>query len=160
MIFHTPSGEERRVLLAALDLIGTVPGYAATAEALRRARLRYDPRLADRAQTSLRGVITLGPEPFAGTAEAARVGLAGTLIHEHTHTRQHPFLKTRSVWAGVLTGTAPMGRYERPAYQRQADFLQALADAHPSLRPVALRERAAALASFAALYGAGSQPSE
>ncbi|MBV9852163.1 MAG: hypothetical protein JO250_21055 [Armatimonadetes bacterium] len=147
------------IIAEAIALIAAVPGYAATANDLRCARIRVNPCLSDRAQTSLRGVITLGPEPFAGTLEVAGVGVAGTLVHEHWHTRQNPFLKTWSFWAGVFTRTHPMRRYERPAYERQAAFLCALTDARPELRPLALRERDAALASFAALYG-GVQPSE
>ena len=144
---------ELRTIGAAIDLIRSVPGYQAVADDLRRAHVRFDPHLPDRARVSLRGVITLGPEPFAGPSEAILVSIAGTLVHEHWHTRQNPFEKTWSFWAGVLTRTHPMRRYEARAYRRQAIFLRALAAAHPASWAYARHEQEAALASFASLYG-------
>jgi hypothetical protein len=137
----------------ALGLIADVPGYAETARDLRRARIRLDPNLPDRGQASLTGVLTLGPEPFFGEPESVPVALAGTLVHEHWHTRQNPFLKTVSFWGGVLSRTHPMRRYEWPAYARHAAFLQDLSTAHPALREFALREREAVLTSFRSVYG-------
>jgi hypothetical protein len=141
------------VIAEAITLIESVPGYTATAADLRRRPIRFDPRLPDRARAGLLGGISLGPEPFAGSPDAVRVGLTGTLVHEHFHTRQNPLRKSWSFWIGILTRTHPMRRYEEPAYRCQAAFLQALADHRPRLRPIALRERVAALASFAAAYG-------
>lgn len=144
---------ERARIAEAIDLIGSVPGYAETAQDLRQRRIRYRPNFTDRGQVSLWGTILLGPEPFEGAGEAGRVSLAGTLVHEHWHTRQSPILKTVSFWRGVFTRTHPMRRIEWPAYRRQAGFLQSLADSCPSLQDIARRERAAALVSFTAVYG-------
>lgn len=137
---------------AALALIGSVPGYAGTVQTLRRARLRYNPHLPDRAQVSWTGTLTLGSEPFAEAGDAGEVSLAGTLAHEAYHLTQFPLLKTASFWAGVVTRTSTMARYERPAYQFQAHFLDSLARTRPDLAEQCRREKAAALASFAAAY--------
>ena len=141
-------------IAAAITLIAAVPGYQQAAGDLQRAAIHIDSRLVDRGRASLRGVITLGPEPFAGPEPEALVGLAATLVHEHWHTRQNPFRKTASFWRGVVTRAHPMRDYEWPAYQRQAAFLRALATARPDLRAAAERERAAVLATFQAVYGA------
>jgi hypothetical protein len=134
-------------------LIASVPGFDKAAQDLRRIRIRYAPRLTDRALVTLWGTILLGPSAFVGTRDEIRVGVAGTLVHEHTHVRQPCLLKTWSFWAGVATRTHPMHRYEWPAYARQAQFLQVLAAAQPELRFLTERELMAALDSFAAHYG-------
>ncbi len=141
------------VIRDAVALIGSVPGYARVARDLERRRILFDPRLPDRGQASLGGTIRIGPETLHGDRDAVLVALAGTLVHEHHHTRQNPFLKTLSFWRGVFTRTHPMGRYERPAYEQQSAFLDALALSHPELAALAARERDAARASFAACYG-------
>ena len=137
---------------AALVLMESVPGYAETAHKLRRIRLRYNPHLGDRAQVSWTGTLTLGLEPFAEEGSAGLVSLTGTLAHEAYHLSQFPLLKTVSFWVGVATHTHTMRRYERPAYGFQSQFLDALAAARPDLASFALRERRAALISFAACY--------
>ena len=137
---------------AALALIGNVPGCTKTAAKLRRARIRYDPNLDDRAQVSWAGTLTLGLEPFAETGDAGLVSLAGTLAHEAYHLSQFPLLKTVSFWAGIAGRTHTMARYERPAYRFQAQFLDALAAVRPDLAELCACERDAALSSFAACY--------
>lgn len=143
----------RQAVDNALDLIAATPGYEHAARRLRRARIRLDPGLSDRAQTSLGGQITLGPEPFAGTGDAARVSLAGTLIHEHFHLRQNPLEKTASFWLGIATRRHPMRRYEAPAYAAHLEFLRQLACAHPALEDEAHREINQVRAAFACHYG-------
>ncbi len=136
----------------AIQLIAAVPGYATVAADLSRTRIRYVPHLTDRAQTTLRRAIIIGPEPFADPGDAGLVSLAATLVHEHYHTRQNPFLKTFSFWLGIFTRTHPLRRYEAPAYARQLAFLDALAASHPPFAALARHERAAVLASFTAHY--------
>lgn len=142
----------REAVSDALDLIAAVPGYRDTARRLLRAPLHLNPALADRAQTSLRGHITLGPEPFAGAGDAARVSLAATLVHEHHHLRQHPLEKTASFWLGVARRRAPMRRYEAPAYAAQQQFLRALSRHFPALQEAANAELAQVQAAFAFHY--------
>lgn len=138
----------------AVCLIAAVPGYAGVAGDLRRGRVLFAPGLLDRGQASLRGTIRIGPEALAGAGDAMLVSLAGTLVHEHWHTRQNALLKTVSFWRGVWSRTPPMRRYEWPAYAQQRAFLGALAASHPTLASLAARERDAVLASFHACYGA------
>lgn len=143
----------RQAVNESLDLIAAVPGYARTAQRLRRTTLRLNPALSDRAQTSLWHVITLGPEPFGGSGDTARVSLAGTLVHEYFHLRQHPLEKTASFWLGLARHHPPMRRFEAPAYAAQQDFLRALARSHPTLEAAALAEVAHVQAAFAFHYG-------
>lgn len=143
----------RQAVHRALDLIASVPGCQAAASRLCRAPLHLDPALADRAQTSLLGHITLGPEPFEGAEDQACVSLAGTLVHEHYHLGQHPLAKTASFWLGVAGRRHPMRRYEAPAYAAQQRFLRALAHHFPALQPAALAELAQVQAAFAFHYG-------
>ena len=137
----------------AIRLIAAVPGYHNVAIDLRRRRPLFAPGMTDRGQASLRGTIHIGPETLAGTEDAVRVSLAGTLVHEHWHTQQNPLLKTVSFWGGVFTRTHPMSRYERPAYAHQMSFLKALAASHPILAQQAEREYSAVWASFEVFYG-------
>ncbi|WP_125206262.1 hypothetical protein [Capsulimonas corticalis] len=120
---------------------------------LMRRRLRFDAGLADRAHTTLLRAIVFGPEPFQGNRETALVSLAGTLVHEHWHTRQNPFGKTWSFWAGMVTRTHPMQRYERPAYERQAAFLEELAIVRPELGRIARAEARKVRGAFMRHYG-------
>lgn len=140
-----------QTIAEALALIASVPGYETVAADLRRADLRFDPDFPDRGDASLRGVITLGPEPFSEAAPV--VSVAATLVHEHFHTRQNPFLKTVSFWTGIATKTPTMARYERPAYARQVEFLDALAAAWSEWADAARRERDAVNAAYGSLYG-------
>lgn len=117
----------------ALRLIRTTPGYVKIAVELAQlhseGRIRVNPELEDRAQAGLLGTITLGPE----AAGASPLSLAQTLVHEHYHLHQNPLLKTASFWAGVVTRTPTMQRYEQPAYQAAMNFLDAVKQAHPHL---------------------------
>jgi hypothetical protein len=137
---------------AALALISSVPGYEAVARDLTQRPITYVATLTDRGQASLRGHIRVGPETLEGGGETALVSLAGTLVHEHWHTRQNPFLKTLSFWTGIATRTHPMRRYERPAYERQAAFLDALSRSRPDLAQTALWERTSSQLSYQACY--------
>ena len=145
----TPDG----VIQEAVALIASVPGYQHVAADLSRRRIFFTPALVDRGQASLLGTIRIGPETLAGAGDERLVSVAGTLVHEHWHTRQSPFLKTFSFWNGVLTRRHPMRRYEWPAYAHQMAFFSALAVSHPGLASHARCEQAAALASFQACYG-------
>lgn len=136
----------------ALTLIADTPGYQPAARRLRRATIVLSPSLPDRAQTSLLGHITLGAEPFGGSADAARVSLAGTLVHEHFHLTQHPLQKTLSFWLGVWTRRHPMLRYEAPAYAAQIEFLRQVSRTHPLLEPAARHEREQVQSAFAFHY--------
>jgi len=140
------------LLRLALALISATPGFGTDARRLRRARIRFDMRLPDRGQIGFGGVIVVGPEPLHGEGDVPVVSLAGTLVHEGWHRRQHPLHKTASFWRGVWTRTHPMRRYEQSAYARQAAFLEAVAQHQPHLQGIALREAAAVRASFAAHY--------
>lgn len=131
-------------LFQAFQIISNTPGYNSIGAELRQldraGRIRVDNMLEDRAQTTLRGFIILGPE----AAEASPLSLAQTLVHEHFHLRrQHPLLKTASFWSGVLTRTPVMCRYEQPAYQAAMDFLEAVKHAHPLLAEEAKAEQRA-----------------
>ncbi len=137
----------------ALDLIAATPGYEEVARRLRRTTIHLLPTLPDRAQTSLRGQITLGPEPFIGTDDAVQVSLAGTLVHEHLHLCQHPLAKTVSFWRGIAARRHPMRRYEAPAYAAQQEFLRRVAAAHPRLQQLALAESSHVQSAFAFHYG-------
>jgi hypothetical protein len=84
-----------------LRLVRSTPGYAQIGVQLGQldadGRIKVNLDLEDRAQASLLGMITLGPE----AAEASVVSLAQTLVHEAHHLRQNPLLKTVSfgwVW--------------------------------------------------------------
>lgn len=140
-----------QIIADALSLIASVPGFELIADDLRRAKIRFDPGFPDRGDASLRGVITLGPELFSEAVPV--VSVAATLVHEHFHTRQNPFLKTVSFWTGIATKTPTMSRFERPAYARQAEFLDALAAAWPEWADAARRERDAVNAAYGSLYG-------
>jgi len=144
----------RQAVEQALGLIAATPGYEAVALRLRQTPIYLSPALSDRAQTSLRGHITLGHEPFVGTADAACVSLAGTLVHEHRHLRQNPLEKTASFWLGIAKRRHPMRRYEAPAYAAQQEFLRALARYHPALQELAQEELREVQTAFAFHYGA------
>lgn len=139
--------------LDAIALIGRVPGYEGMAQELSAllaaGRVRFAETMHDRGRASLTGTITLGGEALAGSV----LGLAETLIHENYHRHQNHFLKTASFWAGVGTGTHPMGRYERPAYAATLRFLQAVEAHLPEWADEARREQAAILAAFSRHYG-------
>jgi hypothetical protein len=141
----------------ALALIASVPGYESVARDLARLRITYVPTLKDRGQASLHGHIRIGPETLEGGGDTALVSLAGTLVHEHSHTCQNPFLKTLSFWTGIATRTHPMRRYERPAYEHQAAFLAALSRVRPDLAPAALWERTASQLSYQTCYDPNSR---
>jgi hypothetical protein len=147
-----PEWEER--LRQAIELIGRTPGYAEEArelaDLLARGRIGFAPNLDDRALVTLTGRIQLGPEALDGPL----VGLAATLIHEHFHLHQSPFLKTASFWAGVATRTPVLRRYERPAYTAALRFLQIVAATFPDLATTAQGEAAGVAATFAAVFGA------
>ena len=143
---------ETHLIELAISLIQSVPENSETAFRLRSLRITYVPDLSDRAHTSLRGLIEIGPEALAGDVQPP-VGLAGTLVHEEFHTRQNPFLKTRSVYAGLFTRTHPMARYEWPAYRAQVSFLRRLAAVRPELSDVAMAEVEAVCASVYFNYG-------
>ena len=137
----------------ALRLIRSTPGHAEVGARLEQlvsqGRLRVDLNLPDRARAGLLGTITLGPE----AAEASALSLAQTLVHEAHHLRQNPLLKTASFWAGVLTRTPVMRRYEQPAYQSAIDFLQVVGQAHPYLAAEARAEQNAVRQVFATGFG-------
>lgn len=134
----------------AIALIASVPGYAPVAERLQRRAIRFVPDLLDRGEARLDGVILIGPEAlFAGP-----IGLAETLVHEEFHTRQSPLLKTHSFWSGVFTRTPVMARYERPAYEAAARFLEALALARPEHAEEARAEAELVRSSYTTFYGA------
>lgn len=137
-------------LAAAIGLIESVPGYEAVAAHLRQCTIRYVPTLEDRGEvTRFSGVVLIGPEAL----QSGLVGLAETLVHEEYHTRQHPLCKTHSFWSGVFTRTDVMARYERPAYRAAANFLEALARAHPEHADEARAEAEVVRASYTAFYG-------
>src|SRR3569833_1420064 len=121
----------KNIIAQAFDIIDSVPGYGKTAGNLRLLSIEYLPSLPDRAHTSLRSKIIVGPEALLESQKL--FSLAGTLVHEEYHTRQNPFLKTVSFWAGIAMRKPVMARYERPAYRAQIDFLRALAKARPEL---------------------------
>jgi hypothetical protein len=135
-------------LAEAIALIASVPGYEPIAQNLTRRTVRYEPTLEDRGQATLTGAVLIGPEALLGGV----VGLAETLVHEEYHTRQNHLLKTHSFWSGVFTKTPVMARYERPAYQAAADFLEALARAQPAHADEARAEAELVRASYRALY--------
>jgi hypothetical protein len=145
----------RNRVLGAIALVDSVPGYHRVAARLRRLTIKYDDSLPDRAQTTLRFQIIVGPKSFSDypTDDAGTIGLAATLVHEEFHTRQNPLLKTLSFWAGICTGTHPMARYEWPAYRAQTTFLRALAAVRPDLADDALREIDAIQSAVESYYG-------
>lgn len=140
-------------LQAALHLIAATPSYAPLAQTLAQlatdGKIRHDPNLPDRAVTHLSGDITLGNEAL----NSAPLSLAETLVHESHHRTQNPFAKTASYWAGIATGTNPMLRYERPAYQAAVDFLQAVVRASPADAAFAAQEIDEVRDAFAQNYG-------
>jgi hypothetical protein len=140
-------------LARALSIIGATPGYKTVHTDLTRLisknKLRFSPRLPDRAQTSLFGIITLGPE----AVESSPLSLAQTLVHEQFHLHQNPLLKTVSFWVGVFTRTPVMQRYEQPAYQAAIDFLEAVKSSHSVLKHEANREQSEVRQAFHAGYG-------
>lgn len=137
----------------ALRLIRSTPGYTEVgvhlAQLASEGDIRVDMSLQDRAQTDLRGIITLGPE----AVEASALSLAQTLVHEAYHLRQNPLWKTVSFWSGVVTRTPVMRRYEQPAYQTAIDFLEAAKNAHPHLAEEAILEQDAIRQVFATDFG-------
>lgn len=137
----------------AIEVVAATPGYAPTAQALRRlmahGRIRFHAGLEDRAQAGLTKIIILGPEAM----ESHPVSLAQTLVHELFHLHQNPFLKTVSFWSGVATRTPVMRRYEQPAYRAAYDFLQAVKRSQPHLAAIAQREQDAIQQAFAEDYG-------
>lgn len=137
----------------AIGLIRLTPGYTEAgvhlAQLASEGRIKVNLDLEDRAQASLLGTITLGPEAI----EASMVSLAQTLVHEHFHLRQNPLLKTVSFWSGVVTRTPVMRRYEQPAYQAAIDFLEAVRQTHPHLALEAQAEQAAIRQVFALDFG-------
>lgn len=137
----------------ALRLIRTTPGYIKIGvELAQRAadnRIIFNRVLEDRAQTSLTGVIALGPE----AVQSSPLSLAQTLVHEHFHLHQNPLQKTTSFWLGAISRTATMRRYEQPAYQAAIDFLETVKRAHPHLRAEAENEQAAVRQVFAGNFG-------
>ena len=148
-------GAVRWQLSNAIALIGSVPGYESEAAILREmlvdGRIRYVETLEDRAHAGLLGTITMGPEPFApgGTL----LGLAETLVHERFHLTQNPLEKTASFWAGVATKTDAMARYEKPAYQAAATFLERFRETFPDLAAESEAELVAVRDTFESSYG-------
>jgi hypothetical protein len=136
----------------ALDLIDSVPGYGRTAMRLRRLSIEYLPSLPDRAHITLRSKIIVGPAALVDGGKPP-VGLAGTLVHEEFHSRQHPLLKTASFWTGVFTRTPVMSRFEWPAYREQTAFLRALSASRPDLADDARREIDAIVEAVYRYYG-------
>ena len=139
----------------AIALVGATPGYAPVAQELAQlladGKIRYHDALDDRAHTGLMGSITLGPEPF--TDGGTVLGLAETLVHERFHLHQNPLQKTASFWAGVVTHSDAMIRYERPAYQAAQAFLEAYRAAHPQDADLADGELYAVRSTFENAYG-------
>lgn len=139
----------------AIALIASVPGYVPVAQELAQlladGKIRYHEALDDRAHTGLTGSITLGPEPF--TDGGTVLGLAETLVHERFHIHQNPLQKTASFWAGVVTHSDAMIRYERPAYQAAQAFLEAFRASHPQSADIAESELYAVRATFETNYG-------
>lgn len=144
---------ESQNIQQALRLIQSTPGYVEMgvrlAQLASEGHIRVDMNLPDRAQTSLRGIITLGAE----AAQSSALSLAQTLVHEYHHLHQNPLLKTASFWAGFLTRTPVMRRYEQPAYQAAIDFLEAVKTAHPRLSDEVQAEQNAIRQVFAADFG-------
>ena len=115
----------------AVELIRSVEGYHAVADDLelwqRRRAVRYVATLVDRAQTTLSGLLVIGPEPFDGPL----ISLGETLVHEHFHRfRQGHLAKTTSFWIGVATRSPVMARYERPAWRAGLAFVRAARAQH------------------------------
>lgn len=141
------------MITEALNIIGATPGYQQVAGELRllagRGRIRFQPGLPDRAQTGLTRIILLGHEVLASPP----LSQAQTLVHEHFHLHQNPFLKTVSFWSGVATRTPVMRRYELPAYRAAYDFLEAVKTAQPNLAALAGSEQEAIRQVFAQGYG-------
>ncbi|RYG75304.1 hypothetical protein EON80_01080 [bacterium] len=144
-------------LQKALRVIQKTPGYVEVgvelAQMVSDGLVRFDAELEDRAQAGLLGVITLGPE----AVESSPLSLAQTLVHEHFHLRQNPFLKTVSFWSGILQGAHLMKRYERPAYQAAHDFLDAVKRTNPNLANEAEAEQRAIRQVFAMEFGEALQ---
>lgn len=136
----------------ALKLIDSVPGYDQTAARLKGLVIEYLPSLPDRARITLRSKIIVGPAAIVD-GDDGPVGLAGTLVHEEFHARQHPLLKTASFWVGVFTRTPVMARFEWPAYYAQVDFLRALSTSRPDLAQAAGREIDAIIEAVHRYYG-------
>ncbi|MBC8137932.1 MAG: hypothetical protein H8F28_18795 [Fibrella sp.] len=139
----------------AIALIRSVPGYEAESQTLAQllsdGKIRYVPTLEDRAHAGLLGTITLGPEPFAPGSTI--LGLAETLIHERHHLTQNPLEKTVSFWTGVATKSDVMARYEKPAYQAAATFLERFRQAFPALAAESDAELFAVRSSYESSYG-------
>jgi len=141
-----------KIISEAVDLVDSVPGYGKIAGRLRRLRIDYLPSLPDRAHTTLRSKIIVGPRALL-ESDPTPFSLAGTLVHEEFHTRQNPFLKTASFWTGVATRSPVMARYEWPAYRAQTTFLRALAQSRPDLRDAIDREINAIVDAVYRYYG-------
>jgi len=144
--------EFEKLISEAVDLVDSVPGYRTIAGRLRRLRIDYLPSLPDRAHTTMRSQIIVGPKALL-ESDKIPFSLAGTLVHEEFHTRQNPFLKTASFWTGVATRSNVMARYEWPAYRAQTSFLRALAHARPNLTEAIDREINAIVDSAHLYYG-------
>ena len=141
-------------LQEALHIVRVTPGYATVGVELSQlasqGRIDFDPDLEDRAHASLSGTLRLGPE----AVQSSPLSLAQTLVHEHFHLCQNPFLKTLSFWSGVASGTPVMRRYEKPAYRAAHDFLEAVKRARPELSKEAESEQRAIRQVFASVFGA------
>lgn len=137
----------------ALGIIAATSGYHRVADELRRlaarGRVRFHAGLEDRAHAGLTKTVILGPEAL----ESHPLSLAQTLVHEHYHLHQNPFLKTVSFWSGVATRTPVMRRYERPAYHAAYAFLEAVKTSQPALATVAQSEQVAICQVFEQSYG-------
>ena len=144
--------EFEKLISEAVDLVDSVPGYRIIAGHLRRLRVDYLPSLPDRAHTTMRSQIIVGPDALL-ESDKSLVSLAATLVHEEFHTRQNPFLKTASFWTGVVTRSHVMARYEWPAYRAQTSFLRALAHVRPDLSAAIEQEITAIIESAHRYYG-------
>lgn len=154
MLPVTLSPPQTAVFEEALRIVRATSGYAQVgfelAQMASKDQIRFDPALEDRAQASLLGILTLGPEAM----HSRPLSLAQTLVHEHFHLhRQNPWLKTLSFWSGVARGTHVMQRYEQPAYQAAHDFLEAVKRARPGMAVEAESEQRAICQVFATGFG-------
>jgi hypothetical protein len=149
----TLTQRQESALHEALRIVRTTPAYAAVATELSQlasqGQIDFDPEIEDRAHAGLLGTLTLGPEAL----HASPLSLAQTLVHEHFHLRQNPFLKTLSFWSGVVTGMHVMRRYEQPAYRAAHDFLEVVKAVRPELASEAEFEQRAIRQVFASVFG-------
>lgn len=154
----TPRTMTSSRLQEALRIIGSTPNYSEVAVELAQLasedKVQFNPALADRAQATLLGSIMLGPEAMSSSP----LSLAQTLVHEHFHLHQNPFLKTLSFWSGIVRGAPVMKHYEQPAYQAAQDFLEAVKRARPDLAVEAEGEQRAIQQVFKISYGGSLKP--